>query len=176
MKFEILLLSAILIINAKSLIIEGHCKIIPEHYWSLGNYYEKARLLGITSQRFFNPYMSSKTEELIYNLKKELQPKLTMEDWEEDYQVIENLRKKLFLNPPVSKLNITNANIEDMTVEDFIQNYQSKQIPVMLHGLLKGIGAEKWTFKVDFIKNLIFRAFMKHIKIHTLKLSYLIRK
>ena len=112
------------------------CSLIPKGFWTNTNYFERAKKLGIISQRFFNPYMTEEVEKEIHKIKTNLYPAYTDEDWANNYEVNNKILDDIFLNTPQGNLLPTYINLEDLTYEIFIEKYQKPRIPLIIRNHL----------------------------------------
>ena len=109
------------------------CNVIPEHFWSDNvKIYNKSKLLGIESRRYFSPVLDDIAAEEVYRVKKELEPDMDLTDWEGTYYE-EDWCGELIKNPAK-----TNADVEyydKLTEELFFENYQKLKKPVLIKGV-----------------------------------------
>jgi hypothetical protein len=93
---------------------------------------------------------------------------LSKEDWRKMDFYYKDPCSELLNNCPDE---IDRVDYDKLSVEDFIEKYESKNLPVVVKGLQKDWNLEKyWTWEVILFTNIDFRKFIKDIKTISSKL------
>lgn len=127
---------------------------------------DKLLVLGLTSSRFKEFQMNERAAKVTDRAKRKHRSEMKLRHWGKLKYHSDPWCKNMTKNPPIGQLTVDYIDYSSTSPEDFVANYEKKNIPVIIRGGTDHWrGMKNWTFQVYFILILKFRICMRTLKI-----------
>ena len=104
---------------------------------------------NLTSKRFSSSFMRKKVELITNEAKKENRSDISLEEWQKYGYSNYDWCQYILKNPPVGELQVDYAVYNELSVEDFQDNYERLNKPLIIQNSTNEWKANsEWNFKV----------------------------
>jgi hypothetical protein len=104
---------------------------------------------GLTSSRYDTDHMSERAQEVTEKAKAQHRTDIKLKDWSRYNYYKSDFCEKTLKTPLKGMFEIQYENADTLTLENFREKYESKNIPLVIKGLTYDWKAKKyWNFEV----------------------------